>query len=64
MAVPTHWFVGELHRRGVRKGVFAQAHGIHSCMLSMMLKAPSLPDEFLQTLARIAPMPEEAEAQS
>lgn len=54
----TAHFVGELHRRRVKKSQFAAAHGISKQDLSVMLRCPALPDEFQQTLDRIAPMPE------
>jgi hypothetical protein len=53
--VETFAFVGELHRRNVRKGRFAEAHGITRQALSVMLRCPALPDDFLRTLDRIAP---------
>ena len=64
MGIPSWQFVGELHRRGVKKSAFARAYGIRPSALSDLLKAKMLPDEFMETLDRIAPMPAEQEVRS
>lgn len=60
--VKTSWFVGELHAREVSKGDFARAHGITPQDLSVMLRCPALPDSFIETLDRIAPVAREEAA--
>lgn len=59
MGIDTAGFVGELHRRKVRHRDFAAAHGIRPQDLSVMLRCPALPEEFMTTLDRIAPVGEE-----
>lgn len=60
--IETGEFVAELHRRRVTRTAFAAAHGLHPSQLSNMLRCPALPDEFMATLDRIAPMAREEAA--
>jgi len=55
--VSTKEFVGELHVRRVQKGDFARAHGISAQDLGIALReAVMLPDSYMATLDRIAPV--------
>lgn len=62
--IETGEFVAELHRRRVTRTAFAAAHGLHPSQLSHMLQCPALPDEFMETLDRIAPVKREEAAAS
>lgn len=64
MPLVTSEFEAELVRRRVKKWEFAAAHGIRADKLSVLLRDPTLPDSFLETLDRIAPVAREEAAAS